>query len=317
MPGSNIPRSVSDPFSRATLALAALGLAGCWVFALVPSWPIALLQHFRVQFAIFGVLVTISAAVARTRAFDIAAIATLLHWLVLLPDLGREPQPVPPRARPLRVLELNVLTENMSYDRVRALIAETQPDVIGLVEVDRGWLEALAPALVEYPGRIEVPRSDHFGLALYARGIAVGGAEQLGLPLPSIVADIAVGDARVAIVLAHPLAPVDAWKLDGQRVQLAAIAQRVRELAPPVAIVGDLNTTPWTPEFKRLVATSELCDTRSGFGVQASFPATSFVARIPIDHVLASCSVGVYDRRVLHDVGSDHLPVVIDLAIPR
>src|SRR6476661_335115 len=100
MPGWTIPpRSVSDPFSRATLALAALGLAGCWAFALVPSWPIALLQHFRVQFAIAGLLVTVSAAVARTRAFDIAAIATLLHWLMLVPDLGREPQPLPPRAR--------------------------------------------------------------------------------------------------------------------------------------------------------------------------------------------------------------------------
>lgn len=311
------PRSPSDSFSRATLALAALGLAGCWAFALISSWPIALLQHFRVQFAVAGLLVTVAAALVRTRAFDIAAIATLLHWLVLVPDLGREPQPLPPGARPVRVLELNVLTENTSYDRVRALIAETQPDVIGLVEVDRGWLEALAPALGEYPGRIEVPRSDHFGIALYARGTVTGGAEQLGLPRPSIVADVAVGSARMSIVLVHPYAPVDAEKLDRQRIQLAAIARRARELPAPVVIAGDFNTTPWTPEFHRVTADSELCDTRAGFGVQASFPSTSFMTRIPIDHVLASCSVGVYDRRIARDVGSDHLPVIVDLAIPR
>jgi endonuclease/exonuclease/phosphatase family metal-dependent hydrolase len=39
--------------------------------------------------------------------------------------------------------------------------------------------------------------------------------------------------------------------------------------------------------------------------------------RIPIDHMLVSCSIGVASRRIERDVGSDHLPVVVDLVIPR
>ena len=58
-------------------------------------------------------------------------------------------------------------------------------------------------------------------------------------------------------------------------------------------------------------------DTRAGFGVQPTFPASSWLVRIPIDHVLVSCSVGVTERRVERDVGSDHLPVVVDLKLPR
>ena len=50
--------------------------------------------------------------------------------------------------------------------------------------------------------------------------------------------------------------------------------------------------------------------------MQASFPAGMAVMRIPIDHLLASCSIGVRDRRIGRDVGSDHLPVVVDLVVP-
>jgi endonuclease/exonuclease/phosphatase (EEP) superfamily protein YafD len=68
---------------------------------------------------------------------------------------------------------------------------------------------------------------------------------------------------------------------------------------------------------RRLGTGLGLCDTRAGFGLQASFPAWSAVMRIPIDHVLASCSIGVRDRWIGPDIGSDHLPVLIDLVVPR
>jgi endonuclease/exonuclease/phosphatase (EEP) superfamily protein YafD len=81
--------------------------------------------------------------------------------------------------------------------------------------------------------------------------------------------------------------------------------------------MGDFNATPWSPPYRRLLARSGLCDSRAGFGIQATFPAASSIVRIPIDHLLASCSVGTADRHIERDVGSDHLPVVIDLVIPR
>lgn len=39
--------------------------------------------------------------------------------------------------------------------------------------------------------------------------------------------------------------------------------------------------------------------------------------RLPIDHLLASCTIGVADRRIGSAVGSDHLPVLLDLVVPR
>ena len=83
-----------------------------------------------------------------------------------------------------------------------------------------------------------------------------------------------------------------------------------------MVIIGGLDATPWSAAFRRLLGRSGLCGTRAGFGLQASFPAGHALLRIPLDHVLASCTIGVRDRRVEADVGSDHLPAIVDLVVP-
>lgn len=298
------------------VSLATVGMALACAISWLPVWPCMLLEHFRLQGAICGAAVVASAAALRVGGyFDVAAMATLVHWLPLVADLRGAPQPNA-TGTPLRVLVLNVHTESATFAQVRQLIVDEQPDVIGLVEVDQRWLEALAPAVRDYPGRIEAPRGDNFGVALYARGRVAGAAELLASPLPSVVADVAIGDATLRAILTHPLPPMSGAALDNQRAQLDAVADRARTTALPTLIMGDLNATPWSRPFARLLQRSGLCDSRAGFGVQASFPAASQVLRIPIDHLLASCTVGVRDRRIGRDVGSDHLPVIVDLVVP-
>ncbi|HTL35376.1 MAG TPA: endonuclease/exonuclease/phosphatase family protein, partial [Kofleriaceae bacterium] len=199
------------------------------------------------------------------------------------------------------------------YERVQRLIADENPDLIGLVEVSDRWLTEIAPAVSGYPWRIEEPRSDNFGVAMYARGPIQGEALELGASLPSIVAT----RGELTVIVTHPLPPMNGAALAQQREQFAAVAQRARSASGPVIVMGDMNATPWSRPFTGLVRESGLCDTRAGFGLQASFPAASWVLRIPIDHVLVSCSVGVLDRRIGRDVGSDHLPAIVDLVVPR
>lgn len=341
------PADTVDPDTRgrwsrrlavAAIALCAVGGACGYLVALVPVWPCVLLEHFRVQLAAGGVVVVACAAALRMRGYlDAAAIATVLQLIAIAPDLCRTPAAIPADGTALRVLILNVHTESSSFDQVRRLIADLHPDVIGLVEVDQRWLEALAPAVAGYPDRLEQPRGDNFGVALYARRPATGaplaGAplvgspfagspfagsiERLGGSLPSVVARVSVGSAALDVILVHPLPPISDAALAVQREQLDAVAERVRRLAGPVVVMGDFNATPWSTPFQRLLARSGLCDSRAGFGVEPSFPAAFAIVRIPIDHLLASCSIGVRDRRIERDVGSDHLPVVIDLVVPR
>lgn len=283
----------------------------------VPLWPFALVEHFRVQMVVGGVVIAIACAAVRSRWFDAVVLATLLHLTWLVPDLSRVPGPVPADGRPVRVLLLNVLAPNTQYGHVRRLITETGADLVALVEFDASWQRELAPAVADYPVRIEYPRTDKLGLALYARAPLAGDVQFLG-QWPSLVATLAVeGGPPLGIVLTHPYPPVSTSLLRDLEEQLAAIAARIQLFGTPALVLGDFNATPWSRPFRAFAEASGLCDTRAGFGLQASWPVATPPLRIPIDHALVSCVVGVRGRRIERDVGSDHLPVVIDLVLPR
>jgi len=294
--------------------LVVVALAAAWLLAWIPQWTALLVEHFRVQLVVIGVVACVAAGALRRRGlFDVALITTLLHALPIVSDLTASRRAVPDGVA-VRVLLLNVHTESTTYAEVRALIAAEDPDVIALVEVSRTWLDELAPALARYRQRIEAPRDDNAGVALYARD-ALGGTVEGG-DRPTIVGELAIDGARFAVTLLHPFPPLTDARLAQQEAQLAQVAGWAAASTLPTLVMGDFNTAPWTRVFARFVGRSRLCDSRTGFGVQASFPATSALLRIPIDHLLASCAIGVRDRRIGGDVGSDHLPVIVDLVIP-
>ena len=304
-------------FVVALVSVLAVGACAAQVASWIPVWPLALVEHFRVQMMVGGILIVVACAALRSRYFDAAAIATLLHLVWLLPDLGASRRPLPARGRPVRVLLLNVLSSNTRFADVRKLIADSNADIVALAEIQDNWLRELAPALTSYPARIEHPRTDNFGLALYSRVPLTGGVEYLGA-FPSIVASLAETDGALGVVLTHPMPPISGHYLDLLDEQLAAVAARARTLGPNAMILGDFNATPWSRPFRRLLEASQFCDSRAGFGLQTSWvPEISRVMQIPIDHVLVSCGIGVRDRRIERDVGSDHLPVVVDLVLPR
>lgn len=307
----------------AAIRLAVVGFVAVLAASFVPLHPLTLAEHFRVQLAAGGLAVVGAAGWLAlgprwidARWFDAALIALLALACVIVPDLGAARRAVPEGA-PVRVLEVNVLRVNRSFQEVARLIADEQPDIIALVEVDARWLAELAPALAAYPSRIEAPLDNNFGLALYARGGLAGGVEHLGSNLPSIIAEAEHGGARFAVVALHPFPPLTGALYTDQLRHFDAVVERVRGLGGRFVIVGDLNATPWSRAYARLRGGTGACDSRAGFGVQASYPAEGWLLGIPIDHVLVSCSIGVLDRRIGPDVGSDHLPVIADLVVPR
>lgn len=312
-------------FSLLVKAVAALAALATTLVALsiLPLYPLTLLEHFRLQLLLACAAATLLAALARVPlGFDLALANTLLALVLVAPALSGEPQPAPAGAARVRVLLANVLTSNPEHERLIALLADTNPDLIALVEPNDGWFSALRPAVAGYPGRVEVSDLGNFGLALYARGQLTATVEKLGSSQATIVATVTLDDGRAApltVVLTHPIPPMSEAAEATHRRHLQAVAERAAALPRPLLLLGDLNTTPWTRTFARLARTAGLVDTRRGFGVHPTFPAFPSVAalvRIPIDHALASPDLGVLARRVERPIGSDHLPVLLDLAVP-
>jgi endonuclease/exonuclease/phosphatase (EEP) superfamily protein YafD len=95
--------------------------------------------------------------------------------------------------------------------------------------------------------------------------------------------------------------------------QLRAIAKFLQGVEGSRLVMGDLNTTSWSPHFRDLLAATGLVDSRRGRGMQPTWTAFRGLVRLPLDHVLVSPDITVTARRVGPPIGSDHLPVIVEL----
>jgi endonuclease/exonuclease/phosphatase (EEP) superfamily protein YafD len=134
---------------------------------------------------------------------------------------------------------------------------------------------------------------------------------------PAFIGKVRLGSTAVSIVGAHPYPPSREQLSQRRNAQLRRLAELVNASGEPTVLVGDLNTTSWSPAFADFLDSTGLRDSRRGFGVQPSWPTLMPLAYIPIDHCLVSPEIVVKSRKIGRDVGSDHLPVIALLDIPE
>ncbi len=115
----------------------------------------------------------------------------------------------------------------------------------------------------------------------------------------------------------HATSPNSIPELTHRRVQLEEIAQVISSQNESHKIlVGDLNTSTYSPYLKAFETISQLTNAMRGHSLWGTWP--NFLPslfRIPLDHVLVSDQIEVLERHVQPDLGSDHLPVISKLRI--
>ncbi len=217
----------------------------------------------------------------------------------------------------IRVLSLNVRGSNREIERVLRLVEREKPDVLILMEVTHRWARELEALRAEYPHGPLRPLEGNFGLAvlsrqefLACRPVRLGRAD-----LPSVLCRVPVGDRVVTLIATHPLPPVTGRYARLRNEQLLDAAALAAAEEGPVALVGDLNITPWSAWFRALLRAGGLNNVRREHGLRATWPVGCLPLRIPIDHCLVSEGLIVHDLRTGASVGSDHLPLIVDLAL--
>ncbi len=285
-------------------------------------WFLELFTHLKVQLACCFVLyAALEWAARRPRlaaaSLAFAALNAAPALLLFLPAASGATPAQPPAAR-LRILQANILTGNTNAPALLALVARENPDVVVLQEPDTRWLQQLAPLTNSHPVFAALPRDDNFGAALFCKTNALS-AEifLLGDPegAPSAQARIAVGGRTLTVVGTHTLAPYNDYMWRGRNRYTLELAGRLRRTGGPLVVTGDFNNTPWSAHHRAFLAASGLYDSAQGRGPQATWPASAPpLARIPLDHCFHSPDVRVLARRPGPDIGSDHLPLIIDVA---
>ncbi len=285
-------------------------------------WMFELLTHFRVQYVVAGAVLAV--ALVASRRWIGAGVATALaiaNAAPVLPYLAAPPTgPGDGSALTTRVMAINLRHRFGDVDATVDLIRAERPDVVVLTELlasHRDALESLGDVL---PYRIDSGGRGIFEILLLSR-LPIA-SSRIYHPasrfLPVIEARLCTepdGDGACLTVIAlHGPRP----EIRRGRAQIATftlVAERAAAIADRrVVVLGDLNTTPFSPRFRDLTMRGGLTDAALG----ASWR-TTWISRFPpfgltLDHVLVGAALRPLARRVAGDIGSDHFPLIVDLA---
>jgi endonuclease/exonuclease/phosphatase (EEP) superfamily protein YafD len=277
-----------------------------------------LTTHFRLQY----VLASLACAVALTafqswKFVPIALLCATLNAAYLLPYTSSAPSSGSAGLH-VRVLHANVLKDNNDYNTVLDFVDQSNADVVVLQEVTDIWGEKIRSLVVKYPYFVIEPREHGAGMAVFSR-YPLNDVQPLKLDDSThlaILAKVSLNGRSLSVLAMHPTTPITPTKFKNRNRQFREAAVLLKSLEGPRILMGDLNTTMWSPYFAGLVQDSGLKDARMGLGLKTSWPIPlpSFL-RLPIDHCLVSEDIHVERFEIGSRTGSDHLPIIIDLTL--
>ena len=281
------------------------------------GWPIELACHFRVQYAwVLGVSAACFAVGRRPLAAAIAGAAAAINLGYILPLYRRDAAPTHPGVS-CRIFLANLLAANSSHALLQRAIRAADPDLVILEEFTQEWLAALGDVAADYPHSEAVILERGFGIIIFSRlPFTQAGVKYLeDAGPPPVIARVRVGDTHLTVIATHPLSPTTPRRFHYRNQQLLQLTPLVLAQREPVVVVGDLNMTSWSPAFQEFLRRTKLRNSCRGFGVQPSWPVWVPPLRIPLDHCLVSSDIVVRKRRLGPHVGSDHLPVIVDIVL--
>lgn len=294
-------------------------------FSLVTLLPfdhhaIQLFTHFRLQYLIVSLLLLAAFAFLRSPAYAAALVVSVLaNAAVVVPWYLDEVAAT--GESEVKLLHANVLSANVEHDKLFALIADEQPDLVFLQEVSPQWEAALSALHTDYPHHYVEARNGNFGIALLSRLplATVRHVDSAPLGLPTLHGEVAVGAETIRFVSLHPMIPLGAGNYAARNEQLQETAQLSVSLTDlsgkPTILIGDLNVSMWDVNYREFEMATGLRNARRGHGIVPTWPTFMPFAMIPIDHVLVSNDIGVKQIKTGPRIGSDHLPLVVTLSL--
>ena len=283
-------------------------------------WCFDLFTHFRVQYClVLSMLALFMLCARQCMSAGLCGLCACLNLAVIVPlYVGASPMRAQPTARTWRAMFLNVQIDNRDYARTIQAVYNARPDFLVLVEVDPRWLSALNELHASYPHAVVHPSPNNFGLALFST-VPLQRADIVPLAigeLPAVIARLGTDNGTFTLLGTHLIPPMNAHYAELRHIQLMTIAQLLRQTTPPVLLLGDLNMTPWSHLFRRLLADTGLQDSTQGRGLQPTWPTQFPPLGIPIDHCLHSPGIHIVQKRIGSHVGSDHYPLIVDFMLP-
>lgn len=223
----------------------------------------------------------------------------------------------------LRVFDANVSQANEDLRSISGEIAAADPQVVAIEELTPvGYASLDATGVLDhFQSRLLRPEVGAGGLGLWST-LPLTGATSWDNERGQVElsASVIFAERRLTLDVIHAYAPVGAGQPALWRRQLEAVSGRLHTQGRPLVVAGDFNATADLPQF-RAITDQGLSDTAvmAGKGWLLTWPRNQ--AWVPpylrLDHVLVSAGLTVTGYRLGTGRGSDHRPLVVDVAVSR
>lgn len=299
-----------------TLVGVLLGHLGEW------HWFAELFSHFFIQYWLVAALLSLVFSACRAWSWALAAFSLWFVCCLALLLFYRTGAALPGEGRQeLRLLQFNVAQQ---VEPLEAWLAEEGAplDMLLLMEVTPEFAPLFQRLEVRFPHQLLRLEEGPFGIALLSRHPFVRAEvlEPMGPAYPGLDVSLSLAGRSLRILGIHPPPPLGA-QLAGQRNGYMDRLQMSLGAGEPALVVGDFNSTVWSPRLQAFMAATGLQDCQRGLGLAPTWPAGSAGVPgigqglgIPIDLCLYSGAVQVLERGTGGNLGSDHMPVVNRIA---
>lgn len=300
--------------------IAASFLASIFVVVFYQWWVFDLFSHFRIQYVLIGFLIL--PIILWLKKYWLAAIivvAILFHSISLWPYLqGNRVMASLEEPENLTILFANVYYKNLDFEKITNVIKYEKPEIIIFAEVSEESFTTLKTMIQkEYPFSGFQDGEGAYDISYFSKSQPLMSeflyfAEKN----PSAFLRYEWNESYVTIIGIHPHSPMASQSTASRDKHLKAALEYGASIEGPVAVMGDFNISQFSPKFSHLLKEYGFIDTQLKFGLQPSWNTdTPPILRIPIDHVVVSPEVDVYDRYVGENTGSDHLPIVVKIRV--
>ncbi|MDF3057677.1 MAG: endonuclease [Rariglobus sp.] len=295
-----------------------------------PQWWIRGADFPRVQFSLFGIglltaMLLVSGRDAPTAFFaGVTLLAVVYQAWWIFPYTPLFPTEVKTatqaaQADRLSILSINVLMTNRRAGDLLRIVRAERPDVLVTLETNEWWERALGCLETDYPHTVKCPLENLYGMHLFSRlPLEDPKIQYLVQPdVPSIHTLLVLRSGRrVCLHCLHPAPPSPtenptSRERDAELVMVGRSAARARF---PVIVSGDLNDVAWSATTRLFRKVSGLLDPRVGRGMYNTYHAGHWFCRWPVDHFFHSAHFTFVRLERLPACGSDHFPVLIEVA---
>ncbi|MEO6054495.1 MAG: endonuclease/exonuclease/phosphatase family protein [Chthoniobacterales bacterium] len=279
-------------------------------------WLFDLFSHFRLQYiAYFVVAGLVFFFLKRMRVFLFCCVMTLVLAAPLWPYYFSGKSAA--HEKPIKVISFNVNSANTNFAGIRKFLISENADVVLLLELSPAMLRETEELHTRYPYRIEEPRLDNFGIAVFSKHPfrsrevhSFGDSE-----IPYVEFEVAIDGGSYRFFGVHTLPPVGAAASAARNDELHEISRAMRARHDEsVIMMGDFNMSAFSPWFAEILGNTGVKDSACGFGISLTWMRSSWVFAIPIDQMLISAPLDVLTRSIGNDYGSDHNPLIVEVA---